>query len=300
MTSKFNCRCLQLTTERDCDKVFRIGKQQRNTYPRPILIHLVKETHKGLIYSNIVNLKNSPMARVIIENDQGSIVQRQSGNLRAVAAVAKQQGMRAQVKPGKVIINDTPYFYDKLKDLPPQISLESIKTVKIPDIGICYQGEYSPLSNMHQCDVLFDDEMYKSAEHALIGTRARVEENTEMEAMVKFTKDPFLVKFKAKKWEESPKWQAIKMDCHEDILYAKFNGNQSLRKMLLDTGDVNLYECTMDKTYGIGFTLAQRHRIRKNGNPGRNIHGKVCMKVRQRIKEEDIAARSNLSASDSE
>ena len=90
------------------------------------------------------------------------------------------------------------------------------------------------------------------------------------------------------------------MDCHEDMLYAKFNGNQSLKKMILDTEDNTLYECTMDKTYGIGFTLAQRHRIRKNGNPGRNLHGKACMKVRQRIKDEVIAARSNLSASDSE
>ena len=90
------------------------------------------------------------------------------------------------------------------------------------------------------------------------------------------------------------------MDCHEDILYAKFNGNPSLKKMLMETEDHNLYECTMDKTYGIGFTLAQRHRIRKNGNPGRNLHGKACMKVRQRIKEEIIAENANRSASDSE
>ena len=170
----------------------------------------MKESHKGLIYSSIFNLKSSLLARVIIENDQGPVIQRQSSNLRAVAGVARQQGMQAKVKPGKVIINDTPYFYDNIKDLPSQISLENIKTVKVPDIGMCYQGEFSPLFNMHQCDVIFDDEMFKSAEHALIGTRARVEENTEMEAMVKFTKDPFLVKFKAKKWEESPKWQAIK------------------------------------------------------------------------------------------
>ena len=198
---------IDITADKDCDKVYRIDKpqNQRNAYARPILVQLVKESHKGLIYSSIFNLKTSPMSRVIIENDQGSIMQRQSGNLRAVAAVAKQQGIRAQIKPGRVIINDTPYHYYKINELPPQISLENIKTVKIPDIGICYQGEFSPLSNMHRCEVHFDGEIYKSAEHALVGTRARVEENTEMEAMVKFTKDPFLVKHKAKKWDETPK-----------------------------------------------------------------------------------------------
>ena len=112
---------IELTAEKDCDKVYRIGKpqNQRNDYARPILIQLVKESHKGVIYSSIFNLKTSPMARVIIDNDQGSVIQRQSGNLRALAAVAKQQGMRAQVKPGKVIINDTPYHYDKIDELPP-------------------------------------------------------------------------------------------------------------------------------------------------------------------------------------
>ena len=298
----FNILKIDLTTEKDCDKIYRIGKPQnrRNAYARPILVQLVKETHKGSIYSSIFNLKDSKLSRVIIDNDQGAVMQRQSGNLRAVAAVAKRQGMKAQVKPGRVIINDTPYHYDKIKDLPPQISLENIKTVKIPDIGICYQGEFSPFSNMHPCEVMYDGEIYKTAEHALVGTRAKVEENTEMEAMVKFTKDPFLVKFKAQKWEESQKWQAIKMDCHQDILYAKFNGNHHLRKALLDTGDETLFECTMDKTFGIGLTLAQRHKIRKNGNPGRNLHGKACMKVRHRIKEEAIAASSTADISDSE
>ena len=101
---------IDITADKDCDKVYRIGKpqNQRNAYARPILVQLVKESHKGLIYSSIFNLKTSPMSRVIIENDQGSIMQRQSGNLRAVAAVAKQQGIRAQIKPGRVIINDTP------------------------------------------------------------------------------------------------------------------------------------------------------------------------------------------------
>ena len=131
---------INLTTKRDCDKVLRIGKpqNQRNAYPRPILIQLVKETHKGLIYSNIFNLRNSTMSRGIIDNDQGSVVQRQSSNLRTIVTVEKQQGVWAQVKPGKVIANDTPYNYNKIEALPPQISLENIKTVKIPDIGICY------------------------------------------------------------------------------------------------------------------------------------------------------------------
>ena len=291
---------LQLTCEKDCDKVYRIGKldKQRNQYPRPILVELSKSTHKGWIYSSINNLKTSTMSRVIIDNDQGASMQRQSSNLRAVANEAKRQVMRAYTKPGKVIINDIPYQYEKIRELPLQISLESLKTVEIPDIGVAYQGEFSPLSNMFKCDVEYDDEIYKSAEHALVGTRARVEGNTQMEAMVKFTADPFLVKHNAKRWERSVQWQAIEADIHEDILFAKFSKNPALKKFLLNTNKKTLIECTLDKSYGIGFSLAQRHKIRKNGNPGRNIHGKACMKVRSRLQEE--ATASTVKNSDSE
>ena len=225
-------------------------------------------------------------------------MQRQSNNLRAVASEAKRQGMRAHLKPGKVIINDTHYQYEKIGELPPQISLETLKTVDIPDIGIGYQGELSPLSNMFKCEIEYDDEIYKTAEHALIGTRARVEGNTQMEEMVKFTSDPFLVKHKVKRWEKSVQWQAIKADIHEDILFAKYSKNPNLKKYLLDTDKKMLFECTMDRTYGIGFSLAQRHKIRKNGNPGRNLHGKTCMKVRSRLQQEKVAA--SVKKSDSE
>ena len=298
----FTALKIDLKSEKDCDKIFRIGKPQKqnNNYPRPIMVQLVKTSHKGVIFSSIVNLRGSNMARVIIDNDQGSVQQRQSGNLRAVAAVAKTQGMNARVKQGKVIVNGTPYFHDKLDQLPTPIALPTIKTIEIPDVGICYQGEYSPLSNMFASEIHYDDEIYKTAEHALIGTRAKVEGNLEMEAMVKFTRDPFLVKLRARRWDESQTWQAIKFDTHEDILYAKFSKNPELKKILLNTEKKILFECTMDKTFGVGLTLAQRHKLRKNGNPGKNIHGKACMKVRERMREEDIEASCKLSSEDSD
>ena len=296
----FGALKIQLTCEKDCDRVYRMGRmdKQRNAYPRPILVELTKATHKGYIYASIGNLKTSTMPRVIIDNDQSAGMQRQSSNLRAVASEAKRQGMRAHLKPGKVIINDTQYQYEKIGELPPQISIESLKTIEIPEIGIGYQGEFSPLSNMFKCEIEYDEEIYKTAEHALVGTRARVEGNTQMEAMVKFTSDPFLVKHKAKRWEKSVQWQAIEMDIHEDILFAKFSRNPNLKSYLLNTKKKLLFECTMDRTYGIGFSLGQRHKIKKNGNPGKNLHGKACMKIRSRLRDEEIAA--SVKKSDSE
>ena len=105
------------------------------------------------------NLKGTIFAKVYVDNDQVPSVQRQMSNLRAVAAVAKKQGMRAQVKPGRVILNDTHYTYDKIHQLPPPVAIEKIKTVEIPQIGIGYQGEFSPLSNMSKYGVEYDNEI---------------------------------------------------------------------------------------------------------------------------------------------
>ena len=235
-----------------------------------------------------------------MDNDQSPAVQRQSGNLRAVAAVARKQGMRAQVKGGRVIINYTPYPHEKLHELPPQISIERIKTVELPNVGIGYQGEFSPLSNMSRYEVEFDGEIYPTVEHAIVATRAKVENNTAMEAIAKFYSDPFTVKTKAGRFEESVTWQNIKLDTHEDIIYQKFMSNPTLKQLLLDTDGKILFECTMDRFYGVGYSLAQRFRIKKSGNPGKNNGGKTLMKVRDRILADINPHNNSNTPTDSE
>ena len=281
---------INLTCERSCDKVYRLGRpsqNQTNPLPRPIYVNLIKESQKGEIFLAMPNLRGTALAKVYVDNDQSATIQRQMGNLRAVAAVARNQGMRAQVRQGKVIINDTPYPHDKLHRLPPQIAIERIKTIEIQGIGIGYQGEFSPLLNMSKFEVEYDNEVYPTAEHAIVATRAKIENNPTMEAMAKFHSDAFTVKSKAKRWDESITWQNIKLDTHEDIIYQKFKNNPILKKMILDTGDKRLFECTMDRYYGVGYSLAQRNKIKKSGNPGKNQGGQTLMKVRDRIRIEE-------------
>ena len=276
---------INLTCDRSCDKVYRIGKlnqNQINPLPRPIYVSLVKESQKGEIFLAMPNLRGTALAKVYIDNDQSATVQRQNSNLRAVAAVARNQG-----EAGNVIINDTPYTHEKLHRLPHQIAIERIKTVEIQGVGIGYQGEFSPLSNMSGFEVEYDNEVYPTAEHAIVATRAKIENNPTMEAMAKFHSDPFTVKNKAKRWDESTTWQNIQLDTHEDIIYQKLKNNPILKKMLLETGEKRLFECTMDRLYGVGYSLAQRHKIKKTGNPEKNQGGQTLMKVREQIRIEE-------------
>ena len=98
----------------------------------------------------------------------------------------------------------------------------------------------------------------------IVATRAKMENNPTMEAMAKLHADPLTVKNKAKRWKESTTWQNIKLDTHKNITYQTFKNNPILKKSLLETGEKWLFECTMDRFYGVGYTLPQRHRIKKS------------------------------------
>ena len=164
--------------DRNCEKVNRLGRLNQNQ------ISLSKESQKGEVFLAMPNLCGTALRKVYIDNDQSTKVRRHNSNLRAVAAVARNQGKRAQVRKGKVIINDTPCPHDKLHRLPPQIS---------------------PLLNMSAFQVEYDNEVYPTAEHTILATRAKFENNPTMEAIAIFRSDPFTVKNKAKRWDESTK-----------------------------------------------------------------------------------------------
>ena len=80
-----------------------------------------------------------------------------------------------------------------------------------------------------------------------MATRAKIDDNVAMEAMAKFHSDPYTVKRKANRWEESITWNNTKLDIQEDIVYRKFKVNPFLKILLLDTGNKKLFECTMDR-----------------------------------------------------
>ena len=58
---------VNLSCDRSCDKVYRIGRPKRNqtnSQPRPIYVELVKESQKGMIFLAMPNLKTTVLAKV--------------------------------------------------------------------------------------------------------------------------------------------------------------------------------------------------------------------------------------------
>ena len=60
--------------------------------------------------------------------------------------------------------------------------------------------------------------------------------------------------------------------------------NTKHRQALLQTGDGNLYEATVNRLWGCGFHLGQLDKIIENKLTTKNLLGKVLVHVRELIK----------------
>lgn len=71
-------------------------------------------------------------------------------------------------------------------------------------------------------------------------------------------------------------WEEIKQRVMFDAVYFKFLQNKDILKKLLDTGDANIIEATVKENYwGCG-----------PNNDGQNNYGKILIKVRKKLRNE--------------
>ncbi len=80
-------------------------------------------------------------------------------------------------------------------------------------------------------------------------------------------------------------WSEIREKVVFDALQAKFSQNTYLKQQLLDTGDSILAECAVkDMIWGIGISMKDPNRFDSTKWRGRNLLGKLLMKVRETLR----------------
>ena len=80
-------------------------------------------------------------------------------------------------------------------------------------------------------------------------------------------------------------WSAVREDIMVEGLFEKFNQIPKLKEVLLATGDTIIAEASpYDLVWGIGFTADQPKATDQTKWRGKNLLGKVLMRVRNEIK----------------
>lgn len=137
---------------------------------------------------------------------------------------------------------------------------------------------FGAFSNLFKRDVLFEGEVFPTAEHAYQAGKAR---KPQVRKWLLSAPSPSLLAMAAHGlyvWDIAPDWSRIKFDRMKKILRAKFSQHEDLLKLLLSTGNARLVEsATVDNA-------VNRLWGEVNGK-GQNKLGELLMEVRAELRQ---------------
>ena len=134
-----------------------------------------------------------------------------------------------------------------------------------------FRGAYAFLSNFYESPMTFHGVTYQSAKAAFQAQKCLTE--VEKQGFAELT--PIKAKRRGRQVMLRSDWDEVKLDIMEKIVRAKFIQNETLKALLLATGDAELKEGNTwnDMFWGIDS---------ETGN-GQNHLGKILMKVRDEV-----------------
>ena len=150
----------------------------------------------------------------------------------------------------------------------------------ISPIGIGFFSPGTELSNFYLCSIIFDGQIYKSAEHAYQGEHAKFAKRPDIFKAILDTPHAALAKSFGRRIGKDPEWDKIKGDKMKAVLRCKFTQNERLRDYLISTSPFNLIETTKDEFWASNCNL--RSLAFKNGTwNGQNMLGLLLVNLRE-------------------
>jgi len=149
---------------------------------------------------------------------------------------------------------------------------------------------YGCFSNLYQRPIVFEDQIFDTAEHAYQAGKAR---KPHVRDWILAAPSPSLVAMAAHGlywWDIRSDWSKIKFDRMRQVLRAKFEQHQDLCEVLLSTGDARLVESAtvnnpVNRLWG-----------EVNGR-GKNMLGQLLMELRDQLRQEEEMVAKKRSRS---
>ena len=260
--------------------MYRLGQQRADAFqPRPVKVKFHSNLTKQMLYKNISSLKDEEKwSRISIRDDATEETLDIQRDLRCIAASARSQGVKAQVRGRALIIEDKRYSREDLGDLPYNLSLENAKIVKTED-GIAFQGKHAYLSNLAECQIEEGEDGYRNAEEYILVNKARLADDKHSEGKLRECENVYDMIKIGKRINTTEAWKKEEIKIVAKAAVLKFSQNPILLEKLKKT-EGHLYEATKSKKWGCGFTIAQAARIKHGKNPRDNKFGLILEIIR--------------------
>ena len=268
-----------------CQAIYRKGKTAGGMKPRPVIIRFYEPFQKKMIFQNLKKLTGNPRWKNVFINDD--LTEDQAGkmkDLRAINGYAKSIGKNAKIKGATLFIDGKSFGLDDVNKVPSEVSIEKAKNIEIMEgKGLAFQGHHSFMSNMSSSEFEYKGKQFKSVEVGYQYMRACANDYHNEASKIRKEGDAYAAKRATKKIKDCEKWINSREKIMKDLVQAKFEQNEDLRKNLLDTGDKKLYECTEDKFWGCNVPISKAKQLDPKKMQGKNMLGNILMDVRKKM-----------------
>ena len=159
---------------------------------------------------------------------------------------------------------------------------------------ICFHNpeeENGVFSNWYLSDFEVDGVKYTSLEQYMMHQKALRFHDDEIAKEIMSTTDVAVIKGLGRKVRnfDGSYWNGVRQVVVYNGLLAKFSQNEELKRILLDTGDELMAECSVsDQIWGNGISMYDTRRFRPIEWTGQNLMGYNLMLVREELRKQDI------------
>ena len=245
-------RASSIVTER-CK---RLGPRDENRI-RPIRAEFASKYDADKLYESRFYMQKG----VFMDCEYNKETERVRSTLRPILKAAKkipEYKKKCRLEGDKFILDGKSYSKESLHKLPEKISSYNVLT-KQNDEVVGFFGELSPFSNFHPSPFRYKEHDYHCAEQLIQHEKAKLFGDFETEDKILKVKSTIECKQAAYETEnyDHNHWISNAAQLCKAGIKAKYEQNNSLKELLLNTGTKTIVECSKDRDWGTGVPLGR-------------------------------------------
>lgn len=276
------------------ERTYRLGPFKKNATPvspRPIIVRFTHYKDRQKVWDSRTNLKNT---KIWLAEDYPAEIEEKRKILYPLlrAALAFREKKLHDIKQvalnlDKLVINNTSYAVEDLNKLPKFLQPESTAK-RESESTLAFYSRNAILSNFYlKAPFALDGATFSSTEKYYQYQKACSFNDMETARSIMKEDDPLTCSRLGKEVKnyENSTWMAQAEETLLRANTAKFLQNEQARNELLASGDKVLAESTKNKTWGSGLALSDIDALNETKWPGKNLMGKILMKIRSDLKK---------------
>ena len=207
--------------------------------------------------------------------------------LRPILKAAKkipEYKKKCHLEGAKIILDGKSYSKESLHKLLEKISSYNV-LIKHYDEVVGFFGELSPFSNFHPSPFRYKEHDYHCAEQLIQHEKAKLFGDFETKDKILKAKSAIECKQAAYETEnyDHDNWISNATQLCKAGIKAKYEQNNSLKELLLNTGTQTIVECSKDRDWGTGVPLGRFDCLSEDKWYGRGILGPLLMEIRSEL-----------------